>query len=87
VSGQPKIRCSIRTYLIYLKKLFGYLLLKAHGMSGAIVPTRKQNTRGLINVDEIAGLARTTITLLVGLTLRELKGRTDNTCPECIRLS
>ena len=55
--------------MIYLKKLFGYLLLKAHGMTGKIVPTRKKNTRGLIKVYEIAGLSRTTITLLVGLTL------------------
>jgi len=38
------------------------------------------------SLDEIAGPSRITITLLVGLTLRELKGRTDNTCPECIRL-
>lgn len=36
----------------YLKKLFGYFLLKAHGITGAIVPTRKKNTSGLINVDD-----------------------------------
>ena len=41
------------TYLKYLRKLFGYLLLKAHGIAGAIVPIRKKNTRGLINVDKI----------------------------------
>ena len=71
--------------MIYLKKLFGYFLLNAHDITGAIVPIRKKNTRGLINEGEIEDPRRITRTVLVGLTLRELKGRTDDTFSECIR--
>jgi hypothetical protein len=71
--------------LRYVRKLFGYFLIKTHGITGAIVPIRKKKTRGLINVDEIADPWRITRTVLVGLTLGELKGRTDDTFSEWIR--
>jgi len=71
--------------LRYLRKLFGYFLLNAHGITGAIVPIRKKNTSGLINVGEIADPGRIIMTVLVGLTLGELKGRADDTFSEWIR--
>ena len=35
------------THLMYLTMLFGHFLAKRYGMTGAIAPTRKKNTRGL----------------------------------------
>jgi hypothetical protein len=35
----------VKTHLTYLRKLFGYLLLRAQAISGAAAPTKKKNTR------------------------------------------